>query len=135
MNNFIGIGRSATEVELKYTTGGLAIASFTIALDKGYSKDKKQEEQTKGNQTADFIKVTAFNKTAEFIANYLGKGKQVAVNGRIQTGNYMDKDNKKVYTTEIIANSIEVLEWANKETSGIEGFNNVDMADMGDIPF
>ena len=90
---------------------------------------------TKGNQVADFIRVTVFNKTAEFVANYLGKGKQVAVQGRISTGSYMDKDNRKIYTTEIVANNVEILEWNNKETSGIEGFNNVDMADMGDIPF
>ncbi len=81
--------------------------------------------ESKGQNTADFINVTLWGKTAEFAANYLGKGKMVGVQGRIQTGNYDDKDGKKVYTTEIMANNIEILEWGNKEDNGIEGFKEV----------
>ncbi len=81
--------------------------------------------ESKGQNTADFINVTLWGKTAEFAANYLGKGKMVGVQGRIQTGNYDDKDGKKIYTTEVVANNIEILEWGNKEDNGIEGFKEV----------
>ena len=100
------------------------------------SKEKKPEATVQGQPIADFINVTCWNKTAEFVANHLGKGKLVAVQGSIRTGNYINKENVKVYTTEILANNIEILEWADKqekiEYETPEGFHDTD---MGDIPF
>ena len=138
MNNVILIGRAATEVEMRYTTSGLAVASFTIAVDRGLSKDKKQEAESKGEQTADFLKVTIFNKTAEFVGNWLKKGKQVAVVGKIQTGNYVNNAGVKVYTTEIIGNNVEILEWPdnNKAAAGPSDSFMAGFSDTSeDIPF
>lgn len=135
MNSVNLIGRNVRDVELKHTQGGMAISTFTIAVDRGLSKDKKQEAITQGNPVADFLKVVCFNHTAEFVAKYLAKGKLVSVEGKIQTGSYTNKENQKIYTTDIMANNVQVLEWENKEASQIEGFNDVDSSDMGDIPF
>ena len=134
MNSINLVGRNVRDVELKYTQGGLAIAKFTIAIDRGISKEKKQELESKGEATADFLKIVAFKQQAEYIANYLVKGKLVAVNGRIVTGNYDDKDGKKIYTTEVNCQSVEILEYADKQEQAPEGFNNV--SDNGNpIPF
>lgn len=135
MNNFVGVGRSATDVELRYTQGGLAIASFTIALDRGMSKAKKEEAISQGKQTADFLKVVVFDKTAEFVGNYLKKGKQVAVSGKMQNNNYEDKDGKKIYGINIVANQIEVLEFADKELSGDSEAKDFHPTDTSEIPF
>ena len=131
INNFVGVGRSATDVELRYTQGGLAIASFTIALDRGMSKAKKEEAVSQGKQTADFLKVVVFDKTAEFVGNYLKKGKQVAVSGKMQNNNY-EKDGRMVYTVEVNAYNIEILEWDNDNREE-KGFTEVEQSD--DIPF
>lgn len=134
MNNAIIIGRAVREPELKYSQAGLAITNVTVAVDRNMSKAKREEAEAQGQPTADFIRVVAFSHTAEFIANYLGKGKMVAVNGRIQTGSYEDKDGKRVYTTDILANDIKILEWKDKGQANevVPGFTETD---MGDIPF
>lgn len=134
MNNVVIIGRAVREVEMKYTQGGLAVANITLAVDRSMSKAKKEEAQAKGEPTADFIRVVAFSHTAEFLGNYLGKGKMVAVNGRIQTGSYEDKDGKRVYTTDVIANDVKILEWKDdnkKQGFEIEGFSPTN----DDVPF
>lgn len=135
MNNVVIIGRAVREVEMKYTQGGLAVANITLAVDRSMSKAKKEEAQAKGEPTADFIRVVAFSHTAEFLGNYLGKGKMVAVNGRIQTGSYEDKDGKRVYTTDVIANDVKILEWKDdnnkKQDFEIEGFSPTN----DDVPF
>lgn len=134
MNNVVIIGRAVREVEMKYTQGGLAVANITLAVDRSMSKAKKEEAQAKGEPTADFIRVVAFSHTAEFLGNYLGKGKMVAVNGRIQTGSYEDKDGKRVFTTDVIANDVKILEWKDdnkKQGFEIEGFSPTN----DDVPF
>ena len=98
------------------------------------SKEKKAEAESQNKPTCDFINCIAWNRTAEYIGNYLKKGKLVAVNGKIVTGSYDDKDGKKVYTTEINCQSVEILEYENKQEQAPEGFNNV--SDNGNlIPF
>ena len=126
MNNVILIGRNVREMDLKYLQNGTAVTRFTLAVDKNLSKDKKAELESKGENTADFINITAWGKQAEFVANYLGKGKKVAVQGRIQTGSY-EKDGQRIYTTDVVANNIEILEWKNDNNNDIPaGFNEVD---------
>ena len=136
MNNVVLIGRLVRDPELRYLpNGGTATANFTLAVDKGLSKDKKQEMESKNQLTADFIRIIAWGKLAENCSNYLEKGRLVGIQGRIQTGSYDDKDGKKVYTTDVVANNVEFLEFGDKREnntdSGISGFSPSD----DDIPF
>lgn len=98
MNNFTFIGRLVRDPEI-YTTGAndTLIARYSIAVQR--DKD-----------TADFINITAFNKTADFVEKYLTKGTKVAVTGRVQSGRYTDNEGKTQYTVDFIANSHEFCE-------------------------
>ena len=93
----------------------MAICRFTLAVDRPRSKD--------GEQTADFIRITVWDRQAESCGRYLSKGRQVAINGRIQTGSYTNRDGQKVYTTDVVANNVEFLGSANSENSRSNGFN------------
>ena len=101
MNSVVLIGRLVRDPELSYTTTQTAICKFTIAVD---SPTKAGEEKT-----ADFIRITVFGKQAENCNRYLGKGRQCAVNGRIQTGSYKDRDGRTVNTFDVIASNVEFL--------------------------
>lgn len=89
----------------RYTQGqdSMAIARFTLAVDR---RGRKQE----GQQDADFPSCVAFGKSAEFVEKYVHQGTKIVLTGRIQTGSYTNKDNIKVYTTEVIAEDIEFAE-------------------------
>lgn len=134
MNSVNLIGRLTRDPELRYIPGsGTAVCNFTLAVDKGLSKDKKQEMESKNQPTADFIRIVVWGKMGENSANYLKKGRLVAIQGAIQTGQYNDKDGKTVYTTEVNARNVEFLEWGDKEgQGGVEGFHPTDNTD---IPF
>ena len=107
MNNVILIGRTTREVELRYTTSQTAVARFSLAVERPV-KD--------GEKKADFPNIIVFGKQAENCEKYLAKGRKVAVQGRLQTGSYEDKDGKRVYTTDVIAERVEFLEWADSRT-------------------
>ena len=110
MNNVVLIGRISRDIELKFIPStGLAVAKFNLAVDKGLYGEKKQQAEAKGQPTADFINITVFGKTAESCANYLAKGSQCGVQGRISTGSYTKDDGTKVYTTDILADKVEFL--------------------------
>lgn len=99
MNSVILIGRLTEKPELQYTPNTqTAVTKFTIAVDR----------QTKDGG-ADFIRVTAFGRQAETIARYMDKGRQIAVQGRLQTGSYKDRDGKTVYTQDVIIGNAEFL--------------------------
>lgn len=111
MNVVVLTGRLAREPELKFTPNtGTAVCSFTLAVDKDLSKDKKKEFEENNRQTADFIFVTVYGKIAENCANYLKKGNRCGVYGRISTRSYTAEDDKKRYITEVIAGKVEFLE-------------------------
>ena len=111
MNNWTGIGRMTQDPELKYLSGsGSAVCSFTIAVDKGLSKDKKAEMESRGKPTADFIRIKVWGKRGENVANYGFKGMLVAVQGSITTS-VNDKDGVKTYYTDINAFNVEFLSW------------------------
>jgi single-strand DNA-binding protein len=107
MNNVILIGRLCRDPELSYTTTGTAICKFTLAVDR---PTRAGEEKT-----ADFIRITVFNAQAENSNRYLQKGSKCAVNGRIQTGSYKDRDGKTVSTFDVVANNVEFLDSKPKE--------------------
>jgi len=110
MNSVVLIGRLARDTDLKFIPStGMAVAKFTLAVDKEMSKDKKQELTSQGKQTADFISITVFGKQAENCANYLTKGSQCAVHGRVSTGSYTTQTGEKRYTTDIIADRVEFI--------------------------
>lgn len=137
MNSAVLIGRLTKDPELSFVPStGLAVAKFTLAVDKEMSKDKKQEAASQGKQTADFIGITVFGKQAENCANYLAKGSQCAVHGRISTGSYTTQTGEKRYTTDIIADRVEFLGQAKPQSN----FNDMPdafepVADDEDIPF
>ena len=116
MNSVNIIGRLCADPELRYLQTGTATTRFTMAVDRALSKDKKQEAEAKGQPTADFVPVTVWGKQAESCANYLAKGRMVAVSGRITTGSY-EKDGQRVYTTEVTAERVQFLEWGEKTQS------------------
>ena len=135
MNSVNLIGRLVREPELKYTQSGLAVLRFTVAVDRKLSKDKKEEAERNNQPTADFISCTAFGKTAEVIANYHSKGSQIAVEGRIQTGSY-EKDGRKIYTTDVLVNSITFVGSKNNNSGGGNYQNsNSDADDYSDECF
>lgn len=102
MNQATLIGRLTRDPELSYTPNTqTAMCRFTMAVDR----PRKQGEDAE----ADFIRIVVWGKQAESCNNYLSKGRQVAVNGRIQTGSYKNKDGQTVYTTDIVANHVEFL--------------------------
>ena len=98
MNKWVGIGRITAKPELNYTANQTAVTKFTIAVDR----------QTKDGG-ADFIRVTVFGRQAENICRYMDKGRQIAVEGRITTGSYKNKDGKTVYTQDVVIDHSDFL--------------------------
>ena len=119
MNKVIIIGRFTRDPEIKYTTGenATATARFSLAVNRRF-KNKE------GNYDADFINCVAFGKTAEFIEKYFIKGMAIGITGRIQTGNYINKEGQKVYTTDVVVEETEFVESKNKGTSDNVANNN-----------
>ena len=136
MNLTVLIGRLIQDPELRFLPGnGTAVATFTLAVDKGLSKDKKAEFQKNGKPTADFIRIKTWGKQAENCANYLAKGKKVSVQGSIETGSY-EKDGRKVYTTDINAQKVTFLDSISNNPQQANTENeNVEPIDDSDIPF
>jgi len=107
MNSVVLIGRLTRDPELRYVSESqMAVASFSIAIDRIQKSGK--EKQT------DFPRITVFGAQAENCQKYLTKGRLVGVQGRIQTGSYKNKDGSTVYTTDVVAERVEFLEWGDK---------------------
>ena len=128
MNLVVLIGRLTRDPELRYIpNSGTPVATFTLAVDRELSKEKRQEMESKGQPTADFINIVVWGKQAENCANYLTKGSLVAVQGRIQTRSYEAKDGTRRYVTEIIASQVEFLEIKERHNDfDIDDFESVD---------
>ena len=117
MNKVILIGRLTRDPEVRYTQGQQgdnAMARFTVAVDR------RRAAGPDGQREADFISCVAFGKSAEFMQKYFNKGMKICVTGRIQTGSYTNKDNQKVYTTDVVAEDIEFVE--SKSAQGGQDF-------------
>lgn len=108
MNKWIGMGRLTRNPEVRYSSGDspVAVARYTLAIDSRYKRESEQG--------ADFISCLCFGKSAEFAEKYLCKGTKMIVSGRIQTGNYTNKEGQKVYTTEVV---VEEQEFAESKTA------------------
>lgn len=103
INRVVLVGRLTKDVDLKYTQSGIAVARFTIAVNRPFKNEG-------GEQQADFVNCIAWRKQAENVANYLRKGSLAGVDGRIQTGSFEGQDGKRVYTTEVVAEITQFLE-------------------------
>lgn len=128
MNTVSLIGRLTRDPEVRYTSTHMAVARFSIAIDRPVKEG--------GEKQTDFPNIVVFGKQAENCERYLAKGRKVAINGRIQTGSYTDKEGRKVYTTDVVANYVEFLDSAPQQTKPeqgeqVEGFEQAD----DDIPF
>ncbi len=102
MNKVILIGRLTADPDMTVVQSGTSVCKFSLAVDRRFHKD--------GQPTADFIRCTAFGKTAEFIDKYFKKGNKMVIEGSIQTGSYTNKENQKVYTTDVVVESVEFVE-------------------------
>lgn len=112
MNKWLGMGRLTRDPEVRYSQGQdgqMAIARFTLAVDRKWAKKESE-------QGADFITCIAFGKKGEFAERYLKQGTKVCVEGRIQTGNYTNKEGMKVYTTDVIVEELEFAESKSKDS-------------------
>lgn len=132
MNKVILIGRLTKDPELRYTSNTqTAVARFTLAIDRPVASGQERQ--------ADFIRITVFGKQAEAVDRYLKKGSQAAISGRIQTGSYDGKDGKKVYTTDVVANSVEFLtkqnSGGNQEEHRSESVTDAFIGVDDDLPF
>lgn len=139
MNSVVLIGRLARDPELRFTASGKAVATFSIAVNRPFSKTNE----------ADFFTVVVWGKPAENCANYLSKGRLVGVEGRLQSRSYETQNGEKRYVTEVVANQVEFLEWGNKENrnntnlpNSIDEFENSDIdlddfqaIDEDEVPF
>ena len=107
INNVVLVGRITKDIDLRMSESGKAYTNFTLAVNRAF---KGQD----GQQQADFISCKAFNKQAENLARYCGKGSLIAVVGSIQVSNFQGKDGNTVYRTEVIANNIQFLDTRNQ---------------------
>ena len=110
MNHVILSGRLVRDPELRHTQTGMAQASFTLAIDKQLSRDKKAELQQQGKPTADFPRIITWGKVAEIASNNLSKGRKVLIEGVLTTGQYKDQNGTTHYTTDVIAHKIEFMD-------------------------
>lgn len=117
MNIVMMIGRLTKDPELRYVGDGVAVTNFLIAVDRSFAKKDAEI-------TADFFNISIWGKRAENCANYLSKGKMIALKGRIQNNNYMDKSGNKQYGIEIIADEIKFIDKLDKKSDEKEILKN-----------
>lgn len=142
MNHVTLVGRLTAEPDLKYSSKdtSMAIARYTLAVERRFSK------KDEGQQSVDFIRCVAFKKSAEFASKYFHKGKKVAIEGRIQTGKYTNKDGIEIPTTDIIIENQEFADSPSPQVSSkeqseaaLDGFtstvDDIEGATSEELPF
>lgn len=137
MNKAILMGRLTRDPEVRYSQGenAMAIARYTVAVDRRFAKDSQQ--------SADFISCVCFGKSAEFAEKWLKQGIKICITGRIQTGSYTNKEGVKVYTTEVVVEDQEFAESKRNQegASGIptpanaDGFMSIPEGVEDELPF
>ena len=132
MNRIILIGRLTKDPELRYTPNGIAVASFTLAVDRPFLNQQ-------GEREADFINIVVWRKQAENCANYLTKGQQVAVDGRLQIRTYDTQEGQRRWITEVVADRVQFLDKkkGDKDEGAAVEVDNGDIEEMNldDLPF
>nr|WP_193065039.1 single-stranded DNA-binding protein [Oceanobacillus oncorhynchi] len=103
MNRVVLVGRLTKDPDLRYTPQGVAVANFTIAINRPFSNQQ-------GDREADFINCVVWRRPAENLANYMNKGSLIGVDGRVQSRNFEGQDGKRVFVTEVVADSVQFLE-------------------------
>lgn len=116
------IGRPTKDIELRTTQSGISVASFTLAVDRDSSKQKDE---------ADFVPCVAWNRTAEILSQYAGKGRLICVEGRIQTRNYDNKEGQRVYVTEVVAENVKLLPSGQKAQNGSQNVSSPQQGVVG----
>jgi single-strand DNA-binding protein len=111
LNRVILIGRVANDPELKYTPSGIAVSTFRVAVNRPFTN-------AQGEREADFIDVVAWRQAAEFAANYLGKGRLVAVEGRLQIRSYQAQDGTRRRVSEVVCDNLKALDRARESGEG-----------------
>ena len=124
------LGRITQDLELKQTPNGIAVLSFTVAVDRNYSKGEEKQ--------SDFISCVAWKERAEFISRYFGKGRMIAVEGQLRTRTYEDKHGSKHYVTEVYVDNASFT--GEKKADNQPMIGNPDdyedvLSDDGTIPF
>ncbi len=116
MNVVVLVGRLTRDPDIRQSQGenAVVVARYTLAVDRRFTRNGNAD------QTADFISMVSFGKTAEFIEKYVHKGTKLVVRGRIQTGSYTNKDGQKVYTTDVVGEDVEFAE-SKKSQEGFDG--------------
>ena len=131
MNKIVLIGRLSKDPELRFTQSGTAVANFTLAVNRKFTNQS-------GEREADFINCQAWNKTAEFIANYFTKGQQMALEGRLQVRSYDGQDGQRHWVTEVVAEQVEFCgskSDSSKSGSSSQGLGEEILFDPDDLPF
>jgi single-strand DNA-binding protein len=129
INRVILIGRLTRDVELRSTPNGVSVANFAIAVDRRKQKDREQE--------VDFVDIVVWQKLAENCANFIGKGRLVAVEGRLQIRSYQDKEGIRRKVAEVVADNVQFLDKA-KDTAQSQPQTNFDGGitfDDSEVPF
>ena len=121
MNKVFLIGRLTRDPELRYTDSNVPVATFSIAVNRNFTNQA-------GEREADFINIIVWRKQAENVKNYIKKGSQVAIDGRIQTRNY-EKDGQRRYVTEVVADNVQFLDSKSSGNSGSQD----NFGDFGDV--
>jgi len=103
MNRVVLVGRLTKDPELRYTPSGVAVATFTLAVNRTFTNQQ-------GEREADFINCVVWRRPAENVANFLKKGSLAGVDGRLQSRSYEDQTGRRVYVTEVVADSVQFLE-------------------------
>ncbi|GAA3608030.1 MULTISPECIES: single-stranded DNA-binding protein [Lactobacillaceae] len=115
INRVVLTGRLTRDVELRYTQGGAAVATFNLAVDRRFTNQQ-------GEREADFVSCVIWRKSAENFANFFHKGSLVGIEGRIQTRNYENQQGQRVYVTEVIVENFSFLE--SKSSTGNGSYQN-----------
>ncbi|BAB07768.1 single-stranded DNA-binding protein [Halalkalibacterium halodurans] len=117
LNRVVLVGRLTRDPELRYTPNGVAVANFTLAVNRPFSNQQ-------GEREADFINCVVWRKQAENVANYLKKGSLAGVDGRIQTRSYDNNEGRRVFVTEVMAESVQFLEPRGSQSQGGSNVDN-----------
>lgn len=127
LNKCILIGRMTKDIEIRHTNSGKAVGSFTLAVDNGYGE----------NKTTDFINCVAWEKKAEFIEKYFGKGRMIVLAGRISTRTWEGEDGRKNYVTEVIVNEVSFAGEKKEDSEDAAPVNDdfVPLDTNDDLPF